>query len=102
MDVSQYPTAGFTLTSPIALGATPAEGVVVTWQVAGSLTRHGTTKTVTFSASIQKSGSTIAVSGDVPIAFSDYGVPNPSFPPFVTTADSGVLEFTIGFTQANT
>lgn len=73
----------------------------MTRQVTGSLTLHGTTKTVTFTASIKKSGSTIAVSGDIPIAFSDYTISNPSFPPFVTTADNGLLEFTIGFMPAS-
>lgn len=102
MDVSRYPTARFTITSPVALGTTPADGVIVTRQVTGSLTLHGTTKKVTFTASIKKSGSTIAVSGDIPVTFSDYNIPNPSFPPFVTTADNGVLEFTIGFSHATT
>lgn len=100
MDVSQYPTASFTITSPITLGATPADGAVVTRQVTGSLTLHGTTKTVTFTVSIKKTGATIVVSGDIPISFAGYNIPNPSFPPFVTTADNGILEFTIGFTHA--
>ncbi|MGH2717667.1 MAG: YceI family protein, partial [Actinomycetota bacterium] len=78
MDTADYPVATFAITAPIAIGDTPADGTVVTKQVTGQLLLHGTSKAVTFTASIKKTGSTVAVSGDIPIVFADYGIPNPS------------------------
>jgi polyisoprenoid-binding protein YceI len=99
MDTAQYPKATFTLTQPIVLGTAPADGVVVTRSVIGTLAMHGVTKTITFNVSIKKTGSTVAVQGDIPILFSDYNISNPSFPPLVTTDSNGILEFLINFTH---
>ena len=99
MNTSTYPTASFKLTQPIAVGSTPADGVTVTRQVTGDLTLHGTTKSVSFTASIKKTGSTVAVSGSIPVVFADYNIPNPSFAGVVTTDDHGILEFLLNFTQ---
>jgi polyisoprenoid-binding protein YceI len=63
------------------------------------LTMHGTTKSVTFQAQACRSGGTIAVSGAIPIVFSDYGINHPSGGP-ATTASSGTLEFLLNFTHA--
>jgi len=100
MDTSTYPTAKFVLTQPIALGSVPANGVAVTKQATGDLTLHGTTKSVTFSVSIKKTGSTVAASGSIPVLFADYNIANPSFAGVVTTADNGALEFLLNFTRS--
>src|SRR5579863_7677162 len=47
MDVSQYPSATFTLTSPINLAPLPAGGVIKTYTAHGRLTLHGATRAVT-------------------------------------------------------
>jgi polyisoprenoid-binding protein YceI len=92
MDTSKYPTATFTLTSPISLGTIPADGKVVSYTATGQLTLHGTTKTVTFTLKAVRSGANLKVNGQIPITFGDYNVPNPSFGP-VTTEDHGIMEF---------
>lgn len=46
------------------------------------------------------SGSTIQVSGRIPITFADWDIPNPSFVGVVTTRDHGTLEFLLNFTHA--
>jgi polyisoprenoid-binding protein YceI len=99
MDTSQFPTATFELTQPIDLGSIPADGTTVTKNATGKLTLHGTTKTVTFAVQARKTGSTISVSGNVPVTFADYGIDNPSGGP-ATTSDSGSLEFLLNFTHA--
>ena len=99
MDTATFPTATFKLTQPIALGSIPADGVERTLQATGTLTLHGVTKTVVFSITGRKTGSTVQVAGSIPIAFADWNIPNPSFGP-VTTEDHGVLEFALNFTQA--
>jgi polyisoprenoid-binding protein YceI len=99
MDTSKYPTATFELTEPTQLGSIPPEGTTITETATGQLTLHGTTKAVTFQIQARRSGSTIAVSGSIPIVFSDYGIDNPSGGP-ATTANHGVLEFLLNFSHA--
>lgn len=101
MDTATYPTARFEVTQPVALGPEPADGVTVTRQVTGNLTLHGVTRSVTFSVSVKKTGSTVAALGSIPVTFSDYGIPNPSIGGFVTTADNGTLEFLLNFTRSS-
>jgi polyisoprenoid-binding protein YceI len=97
MDVSQYPTGTFTLTSPIDLAPLPAGGVIKDYTAHGRLTLHGATRPVTFTLTAERKGSQIEVSGDIPVLFSDYGIANPSFAGFVTTQDHGLLEFLLVF-----
>ena len=100
MDVSQYPTGTFTLTSPIDLAPLPAGGVIKDYTAHGRLTLHGTTRAVTFTLTAERKGSQIEVSGDIPVLFSDYDIANPSFAGFVTTQDHGLLEFLLVFGQS--
>jgi polyisoprenoid-binding protein YceI len=93
MDVAQYPTATFTLTSPISLGATPAAGVTVHESATGNLMLHGQTHAVTFPVTARYSGSSIDITGSIPITFATWGISNPSFGSFVTTDNHGILEF---------
>jgi polyisoprenoid-binding protein YceI len=105
MDVSQYPTGTFTLTSPIDLAPLPAAGVIKSYTATGKLTLHGATRTVTFTLTAERStakdgGAQIEVVGHIPVLFSDYNVQNPSVGGFVTTQDHGLLEFLLVFTKA--
>jgi polyisoprenoid-binding protein YceI len=92
MNTASFPTATFKLARPIALGSLPAEGVTSTATAVGDLTLHGTTKRVTVKLTGARSGSTIQVSGSIPIVFAEWDIPNPSFGP-VSTEDNGSLEF---------
>jgi polyisoprenoid-binding protein YceI len=100
MDVSQYPTGTFALTSPIDLAPLPAAGAIKTYAAHGRLTLHGTTRAVTFTLTAERKGSQIEVSGEIPVLFSDYGIANPSFAGFVTTQDHGLLEFLLVFSKS--
>ena len=100
MDVSQYPTGTFTLTSPIDLAPLPAGGVIKAYTARGHLSLHGTTRAVTFTLTAERKGSQIEVSGDIPVLFADYNIQNPSFAGFVTTQDHGLLEFLLVFSKA--
>jgi polyisoprenoid-binding protein YceI len=101
MDVSQYPTGTFTLTSPIDLAPLPSAGAVKSYTAHGKLTLHGTTRAVTFTLTAERVGSQIKVAGDIPVLFSDYNIQNPSFAGFVTTQDHGQLEFLLVFSKAS-
>ncbi len=99
METSTFPTATFTLTTPIELGSIPAVGTKVTFEAIGDLTLHGVTNTVTFQVAGRYDGTIVQVVGSIPITFSDYDIANPSFGP-VTTEDNGVLEFALNFTHS--
>jgi len=100
MDVAQYPTATFTLTSPIDLAPLPDSGVIKDYTAHGQLTLHGTTRAVTFTLTAERTGGHIEVAGDIPVLFADYNIQNPSFAGFVTTQDHGLLEFLLIFSRA--
>ncbi len=99
MDTPSYPTATFTLSSPIVLSSIPAVGVQSSTQATGVLTMHGTSKSVTFTVTGQRTASGIEVTGSIPIVFANWNIPNPSFGP-VSTDDHGVLEFLLVFARA--
>jgi polyisoprenoid-binding protein YceI len=99
MDTATYPTATFTLTQPIQLSTLPADGVEVTEKATGNLVMHGTTNSVTFQVTARRSGSTIQVSGSIPITFADWQISNPSGGP-ATTEDHGILEFLLHFSHS--
>ena len=100
MDVAEYPTGTFALTSPIDLAPLPAAGVIKSYTAHGKLTLHGTTRAVTLTLTAEREGTQIKVAGDIPVLFSDYNIANPSFAGFVTTQDHGLLEFLLVFTKA--
>jgi polyisoprenoid-binding protein YceI len=100
MDVAQYPTGTFALTSPIDLAPLPATGVIKSYTATGKLTLHGATRTVTFTLTAERKGAQVEVAGDIPVLFSDYNIQNPSVGGFVTTQDHGLLEFLLVFSKA--
>jgi polyisoprenoid-binding protein YceI len=99
METSQFPTATFKLTQPIALSTLPSNGVKVTASATGDLMLHGVTKSVTFQVSAQRNGSEIQVQGSIPITFSDWNISNPSGGP-ATTGNTGTLEFLLDFAHS--
>ena len=99
MDTDNFPTSTFTLTQPIELGTIPAEGETITASATGDLTLRGTTLPVTFDVQARLNAGNIEVDGSIPIVFADWGIPNPSFGP-ATTADNGLLEFLLVFSQS--
>ena len=100
MDVSQYPTATFNLTSPIKLGSLPNPGTVTKASVTGELTIRGATKPVTFIVSIERTTSGLFALAEIPIKFSLWNIANPSIGGFVTTANHGTLEVLLSMTSA--
>jgi polyisoprenoid-binding protein YceI len=97
MDVAQYPTATFTLTSQINLAPLPAQGVITDYTAHGTLMLHGTSRAVTFTLTAERKGAQIEAVGHIQVVFSDWNIQNPSFAGFVTTQNYGELEFLLAF-----
>jgi len=96
MDTATYPTATFRLLTPIELGSIPADDQNITATAQGELTMHGVTQQVSFEVTAKIANGIIGVLGSIDITFADYGIANPSNA-FVTTGDTGLLEFVLAF-----
>ncbi|MEY4230079.1 MAG: hypothetical protein RLZZ362_928 [Actinomycetota bacterium] len=99
MSTDEFPTSTFVLTSPIDIGATPAEGATVEATATGDLTLRGVTNSVTFPVQAKLENGRIGVLGTIPVRFSDYGIPDPSNA-FATVKDNGTLEFVLVLDRA--
>ena len=100
IQTSQFPNATFTLTKPIDLGSIPADGTSVSVTATGDFTLHGVTKSVEIPLQAKLSGSTIVVTGSLPIAFADYGIEPPNSFVVVSIEDHGIMELQLLFTHA--
>lgn len=98
MDVATYPTATFTLTSPIELPDNAASGEVINTKANGDLTLRGLTKPVSFDVQAQVSGQTFTVVGNITIVFDEWGIPEPGFGN-ITVEPDGLLEFALVFSR---
>lgn len=99
MSVAEFPTSTFVLTAPIDFLQVPTDGSTITASATGDLTLHGVTKSVTFDVDATFQNGRVGVLGKIPVLFSDYDIPNPSFAT-VSTEDHGVLEFILIFDRA--
>ena len=100
IETGTYPTATFSLTAPVDLGADPTDGHEINVTATGQLTLHGQTKTVEIPLKARLSGSIIEVVGSLPIVFSDYGIVKPTSFAVLTVADQGTMELQLFFDHA--
>ena len=100
IETGTYPTATFSLTSPIDLGSIPADGQEIDVTATGSLTLHGVTKPVQLALKARLSGSIIEVAGSTPILFSDYQIQKPNSFAVLSIADQGTMELQLFFSHA--
>ena len=92
LETSQFPTATFSLTEPIELGADATNGEAVSVTGVGNLTVHGITQAVEIPIEAKLVGDTIVMTASKEITFSDYGVKVPESPIVLSVDDVGVLE----------
>ena len=78
METQTFPTASFTLTSPIDLGVTATEGATLDTTISGELTMHGVTNPVSFEIAAKIEGNRLGVIGTIPVTFVDYDIVDPS------------------------
>lgn len=99
MSVSEFPTATFAITEPVDFGSVPAAGQKTTVKAAGQLTLRGQRKPVNVDLGVVRNASDIQVQTSIPVAFADYGIPNPSIPG-ISTEDHGVVEVLVVLKKA--
>ena len=98
METQTFPTASFTLTSPIDLGVTATEGATLDTTISGELTMHGVTNPVSFKIAAKIEGNRLGVIGTIPITFIDYDIVDPSITG-ITVKPEGVIEFVLVFSR---
>lgn len=96
MDTDTFPTATFSLSEPITLGAVPADGVAVTLGATGALTLRGVTREVTVELTARRNDGAIEVNGSIPVSFDDFEIPDASGGPASVGRD-GELELLLVF-----
>ena len=99
LDTSEFPSATFTLTEPVDIGAGAAAGEAFSGSAVGELTVKGVTNRVTFDLQAQLVGDSIVAVGSSEVVFSDYGVTAPTAPIVVSVEDHGIMEFQLIFTR---
>lgn len=98
-ETETYPTATFTIDSPIDLSQLPRDGSTQTVTAEGTLTLKDQTRDVTVEMEVLQSGDTLIASGSIPTTWADYGIEPPSLG-FVTVEDSGTVDFLINLNQS--
>jgi polyisoprenoid-binding protein YceI len=100
IETSSFPTAMFKTIGPVNMGSLPADGTAVTVDAMGALSLHGVTRTVTITLQAVRKGGIIAVSGTLPIVFSDYSIQKPNSFSVLSVDDHGTMELHLLFTHA--
>lgn len=94
INTSQFPTATFTLATPIEAAADLALGAQTEVDAAGTLTMNGVSREVTLRVAVAPTANAVTVAGQIPITFADFGVTAPNLG-FVSVEDSGFVEFSL-------
>ena len=98
LQTTQFPQAGFVLSSPIDFGVAPVVGEVIEAEAVGTLTLHGVSRDVTISIQAQLVDEmTIVVVGGVEVVLADYDIEKPVGGSILSVADSGTFEFQLTF-----
>lgn len=96
LESDTYPTASFTLTSPIDLGTLPDPGHTVRFDAVGELSLHGVERSVTVPFEARWNGRVVDVTASLDVELADYGIEQPAIQ-VVTVADHGTVELQLTF-----
>jgi polyisoprenoid-binding protein YceI len=99
LESATIPTSTFVLTKPIDLGGAPVVGRVVAVLANGKLMLHGVTRSVAVPVQARWNGSTIDLSGNLPITFADYDITPPNIGGFVAVDGAGQFELQLTFSK---
>jgi polyisoprenoid-binding protein YceI len=97
LESDEFPEAKFVLSEPITLTSLPSAGETVKTEATGKFTLHGVTKDVTIQLEGRWDGNQVQVVGNMPIAFSDYGISAPTAPAVASVDENGEMEMQLFF-----
>ncbi len=97
IETNRFPEAAFRLSSPLDLGAVPADGATIMVNAVGDLTLHGVTRNVTVPIEARLSGDVVTVTGSIDILFADYSIERPTSFLVLSIEDHGTMEFQLRF-----
>jgi polyisoprenoid-binding protein YceI len=100
LESDSYPTASFTLTSPVDVPAAAVTGASVDVNLSGDLEIHGVRKSVTIPAKAVHTADGVQVLGSLTFPFSDFGMTPPSIGGFVSVENDATLEFLIALQKS--
>ncbi|SMQ68117.1 YceI family protein [Agreia sp. VKM Ac-1783] len=92
LDAADYPTALFTLSSPITLTDDLLGGKPVTVAASGDLNLHGVSRAVEVSLTATLKNGRLTLTGSVPVSFDDYGI-EPIDLGFARVDNEGSIDF---------
>ncbi len=98
LGTGDFPTATFTSTEAVDLGAVPGEEPFSA-SLPGSLTIRDVSQDVTLDLDGQRVGDTVVVVGALPLDFTSYDVTMPTAPIVVSVENEGDLEWQLYFTR---
>ncbi len=99
VETNTFPEATFVLTSPIDLGAVPADGEPVVVTATGDLTVHGVTNSVEVPLTAELNSGVIVVVGEINLLLSDYDIDKPQAAVVLSVADNADMELQLFFTR---
>jgi polyisoprenoid-binding protein YceI len=99
IESDRFPTATFTLTEPIELGALPAVGEDIEITATGDLTIHGVTKEVVVPLHAALHDGVVAAAGSLTFSWDDFGMERPTAQRVLSLADDLTMETQLFFTK---
>lgn len=100
LQTDQFPTATFTITSPVDVPAAALAGEAADVTLVGDLTLHGVTREVEIPSQARLVDGQIQVAGSLTFALGDFEIVAPNVGGFIVSiADQGALEFSIIFAK---
>jgi len=100
LESDRYPTATFTLSTPLTLASSAVSGRVAHLSATGILNIHGTSRREAIPLEVTLSGSTLQAAGSLRFPWSDFGMTAPSIGGFVTVTDKATMEFELRLQRA--
>jgi polyisoprenoid-binding protein YceI len=101
LETNEFPTATFSSTGPVDLGAVPVDGEPFSASVPGTVTIRDVSQEVTLELQGQRAGDVVVVVGTLPVDFTSFDVTMPTAPIVVSVEDSGDLEWQLFLTRSD-
>ena len=100
LQTDSFPTASFTITTPVDVPVAALAGEASDITLVGDLTLHGVTRSATIPAQARLANGTIEVAGAITFPLADFDIVAPNVGGFIISiADDGALEFLVSFTK---